>query len=277
MCRWMAWSGQPLLIEELLFKPAHGLVDQSLHSRMGVETDQRRRVRPRLVRSRRGARRLPQRRAGVGRREPARARGARGVAAVHRARARDHGHRDPADELPPVPARPVAVRPQRLDRGLRRDAARPHARDRPGAVPDDRGLDRLGGAVQPGADASAWTRTRSPRSSARSASSRTTAESHGVGTRCRPASGSATASACGRSAIRPRGNRARSSARRRRVGPRSCTRRTSGSSGCATRTGWWSPSRWPTCPASWESIPESTVLIVQPGEDEQRPFRPAPR
>jgi predicted glutamine amidotransferase len=38
MCRWMAWSGQPLIIEELLFKPAHGLVDQSLHSRMGVET-----------------------------------------------------------------------------------------------------------------------------------------------------------------------------------------------------------------------------------------------
>jgi predicted glutamine amidotransferase len=38
MCRWMAWYGQPLIIEELLFKPAHGLVDQSLHSRMGVET-----------------------------------------------------------------------------------------------------------------------------------------------------------------------------------------------------------------------------------------------
>ena len=38
MCRWMAWSGQPLLIEELLFKPQHGLIDQSLHSRMGVET-----------------------------------------------------------------------------------------------------------------------------------------------------------------------------------------------------------------------------------------------
>jgi predicted glutamine amidotransferase len=38
MCRWMAWSGQPLVIEELLFKPEHGLVDQSLHSRMGVET-----------------------------------------------------------------------------------------------------------------------------------------------------------------------------------------------------------------------------------------------
>jgi predicted glutamine amidotransferase len=38
MCRWMAWSGQPLIIEELLFKPTHGLVEQSLRSRMGVET-----------------------------------------------------------------------------------------------------------------------------------------------------------------------------------------------------------------------------------------------
>ena len=38
MCRWMAWSGQSLIIEELLLAPAHGLVDQSLHSRMGVET-----------------------------------------------------------------------------------------------------------------------------------------------------------------------------------------------------------------------------------------------
>src|SRR3954467_2540891 len=38
MCRWMAWYGQPVLIEELLFKPRHGLIDQSLHARMGVET-----------------------------------------------------------------------------------------------------------------------------------------------------------------------------------------------------------------------------------------------
>jgi predicted glutamine amidotransferase len=38
MCRWMAWSGQPVLLEELLFKTQHGLVDQSLHSRMGAET-----------------------------------------------------------------------------------------------------------------------------------------------------------------------------------------------------------------------------------------------
>ena len=38
MCRWMAWLGQPILIDELLFKPPHGIVDQSLHSRMGAET-----------------------------------------------------------------------------------------------------------------------------------------------------------------------------------------------------------------------------------------------
>jgi predicted glutamine amidotransferase len=38
MCRWMAWSGQPVVVEELLFQPLHGLIDQSLHSRLGVET-----------------------------------------------------------------------------------------------------------------------------------------------------------------------------------------------------------------------------------------------
>ena len=38
MCRWMAWLGQPVLIDELLFNTPHGIVDQSLHSRMGAET-----------------------------------------------------------------------------------------------------------------------------------------------------------------------------------------------------------------------------------------------
>jgi predicted glutamine amidotransferase len=37
MCRWMAWLGQPLLVEELLFNTQHGIVDQSLHARMGAE------------------------------------------------------------------------------------------------------------------------------------------------------------------------------------------------------------------------------------------------
>src|SRR3954454_9044855 len=38
MCRWMGWLGQAVLIDELRFKTQHGIVDQSLHSRMGAET-----------------------------------------------------------------------------------------------------------------------------------------------------------------------------------------------------------------------------------------------
>ena len=37
MCRWMAWLGQPVLVEEVLFNTPHGIVDQSLHARMGAE------------------------------------------------------------------------------------------------------------------------------------------------------------------------------------------------------------------------------------------------
>jgi glutamine amidotransferase len=38
MCRWLAYSGSPVLLEELLLKPKHSLLDQSLHSRLGAET-----------------------------------------------------------------------------------------------------------------------------------------------------------------------------------------------------------------------------------------------
>ena len=38
MCRWLAYSGTPVLLEELLFRPKHSLIDQSLHSTMGAET-----------------------------------------------------------------------------------------------------------------------------------------------------------------------------------------------------------------------------------------------
>ena len=34
----MAYSGTPILAEELLFRPAHSIIDQSLHSRMGATT-----------------------------------------------------------------------------------------------------------------------------------------------------------------------------------------------------------------------------------------------
>jgi len=38
MCRWLAYSGSPVLLERLLYAPAHSLIDQSLHSRLGAET-----------------------------------------------------------------------------------------------------------------------------------------------------------------------------------------------------------------------------------------------
>jgi predicted glutamine amidotransferase len=38
MCRWLAYSGSPILINEALYMPAHSLIDQSLHSRLGAET-----------------------------------------------------------------------------------------------------------------------------------------------------------------------------------------------------------------------------------------------
>jgi glutamine amidotransferase len=37
MCRWMAYTGSPLSIEDLLYAPENSLIVQSLHSRLGVE------------------------------------------------------------------------------------------------------------------------------------------------------------------------------------------------------------------------------------------------
>ena len=38
MCRWLAYSGSPITLDEVLFKPANSLVVQSLKSQKGVET-----------------------------------------------------------------------------------------------------------------------------------------------------------------------------------------------------------------------------------------------
>ena len=38
MCRWLAYSGSPILMSEVLYGGTHSLVDQSLHSRLGAET-----------------------------------------------------------------------------------------------------------------------------------------------------------------------------------------------------------------------------------------------
>lgn len=38
MCRWLAYSGGPILLDEVLFKPRHSLIDQSLHARDTIST-----------------------------------------------------------------------------------------------------------------------------------------------------------------------------------------------------------------------------------------------
>ncbi len=36
MCRWMAYSGSPILADDLLFRPKHSIIDQSLHAELGA-------------------------------------------------------------------------------------------------------------------------------------------------------------------------------------------------------------------------------------------------
>ncbi|CAG4893323.1 class II glutamine amidotransferase [Paraburkholderia gardini] len=38
MCRWLAYTGNPIQLETVLFRAEHSLIDQSLHSRMGHTT-----------------------------------------------------------------------------------------------------------------------------------------------------------------------------------------------------------------------------------------------
>jgi predicted glutamine amidotransferase len=38
MCRWLAYSGSPISLDALLYKPRHSLIDQSQHAELGAET-----------------------------------------------------------------------------------------------------------------------------------------------------------------------------------------------------------------------------------------------
>jgi predicted glutamine amidotransferase len=38
MCRWLAYSGTPIYLDDIIIKPEHSLIDQSLHSRAGATT-----------------------------------------------------------------------------------------------------------------------------------------------------------------------------------------------------------------------------------------------
>ena len=38
MCRWLAYSGSPVPLSEVLYTPIQSFLDQSLHSKLGAET-----------------------------------------------------------------------------------------------------------------------------------------------------------------------------------------------------------------------------------------------
>lgn len=38
MCRWLAYSGSPVRLSQVLYTPVHSMIDQSLHSKLGAET-----------------------------------------------------------------------------------------------------------------------------------------------------------------------------------------------------------------------------------------------
>ena len=175
MCRWMAYSGEPILAEELLFRPTHSIIDQSLHAKLqgyttngdgfGIgwygDSDNAGRVQehpPRLERPRSARDR---------RTDP------------HPAAVRTHPRleRDPgaAQQLPPVPVRPVVVDAQRVARRLPGDEARPDDGGGPVAVRGHRGIDRHRDPVLPGPHLRPGRTTRPTRSPARSASSKKSA------------------------------------------------------------------------------------------------------
>ena len=103
MCRWNAYDGQPLVIAELLYRTKHGLIDESLHSRMGAETTNGdgfgvgwyldARPHPSCP--------LPQRQPGMERRQPARAGRPHRIPPLPGAHPRGRWESRPADELPP--------------------------------------------------------------------------------------------------------------------------------------------------------------------------------
>ncbi len=127
MCRWLAYSGSPVLLEELLYKPKYSLIDQSLHSRLGATTTNGDGFGVGWYGDRRHAGRLPQHRAGLERPQPAELARHIALAARLRAHPRVHRHGGAADELPSLPPRPLALDAQRRHPRLPAREARPRA------------------------------------------------------------------------------------------------------------------------------------------------------
>ena len=246
MCRWLAYSGSPVRLEELLYKPQNSLIIQSLHSRLGAEATNGDGVGVGWYGEHRDPGRLPQHRAGVERPQPARPGRAHRLAARARAHPCLHRVAGAADELPSVPARAVAVDAQRVPRRLRRDEARPRAGCRPRPVPRDRGFDRLRAVLLPGPDLRAGrgpARRRGPRGrldreDRRAARRGLPGADDGGDHRRRDRSG--------RSGTPAKAGRARCSTAPTSRPCATSTPTTRCCTGSRTTPVWWCPSRWAT-------------------------------
>ena len=100
MCRWLAYSGAPVNLEELLFKPKNSLVIQSKHSKLGATTTNGDGFGVGWYGVGETAGDLPQHRAGLERPQPARAVGPRVLAAGLRPHPGLHRLSGAADQLP---------------------------------------------------------------------------------------------------------------------------------------------------------------------------------
>ena len=275
MCRWMAWHGQPVLLEELLFKPRHGLVDQSLHSRLGAETTNGDGFGlgwygtgegPGIYRS------IAPAWGDANLRELA---ASHRVAAVSRARAGDAPARRCRRATATRSATALAVRAQRPDQRVRSGAPRADARPRrPLCSPTIQGstdsevIFHL--ALTFGLEDDPIARARARRSD----SSRTRRSRTGSRRPSRRASASATASACGRCAIPARALADAVPLRRRRAvtrlypeNPR-VQRLKRGDRIVVSEP-------IADLPGAWHEIPESSAIaIAATGAWEMRPFEP---
>ena len=116
MCRWLAYSGSRSCSRSCSTSRDHSLIDQSLHSRLGVETTNGDGFGVGWYDDGPHAAAVPRHRPRMERPQPARDRRPRPLPAVLRAHPGLDRHRGAADQLPPVPPRPLAVDAQRADR-----------------------------------------------------------------------------------------------------------------------------------------------------------------
>ena len=103
MCRWLAYSGSPLALEQLLYAPEHSLIVQSLHSQLGAEETNGDGFGVGWYGEQPTPGGVSQHRAGVERPEPARAVRTRHVGARVRAHPCVDRLTGATDELPSVP------------------------------------------------------------------------------------------------------------------------------------------------------------------------------